>query len=92
MKKKIGKRLRTIRMERHFTQEDIEKETGIDRTTISSFELGKRNMSIENLILLANFYEVSADYILCLNDRRFIDTTELNSGDYNRILHILNKK
>lgn len=40
-------------------------ETGIEQALLSKFETGARVPPTETLIILADFYNVSIDYILC---------------------------
>lgn len=61
-------RLREIRKERKFTQVYVQMQTGIDQSLLSKYELGERIPTTENLIILADFYKVSIDYILCRSD------------------------
>ncbi|MDE5746978.1 MAG: helix-turn-helix domain-containing protein [Acetatifactor sp.] len=57
-------RLKKARKDAGYTQEQVSKETGISRTIIAYLETGKREPSLENLGILIDFYEVSADWIL----------------------------
>ena len=52
--------------------------TGIDRTTISAYELAKREPSVSNLISLANYYKVTLDFLCGRNQRMIIDITDLD--------------
>lgn len=58
------KRLKETREKQGYTQEEVALETGIPQTTISRIEKGRRQPSIENLCILIDFYEVSANWIL----------------------------
>ena len=40
-------------------------ETGIEQALLSKYETGERVPTTEALIILADFYNVSVDYILC---------------------------
>lgn len=42
--------------------------TGIEQSLLSKFETGERVPPTETLLLLAQFYGVSIDYILCRTD------------------------
>ena len=42
--------------------------TGIEQALLSKFENGERIPPTETLIKLADFYNVSIDYILCRTD------------------------
>ena len=65
--------LRKLRKERGLTQIGLQMKTGIDQALISKFESGERIPPTDALVILAEFYGVSIDYIL---DRT--DTPEVN--------------
>jgi len=56
--------LRKLRKERGLTQIALQMKTGIDQALISKFESGERIPPTDALLLLADFYGVSIDYIL----------------------------
>lgn len=57
--------LKKLRKERKLTQIALQMQTGIEQALISKFESGERIPPTETLLLLADFYNVSIDYILC---------------------------
>lgn len=59
----IGKRLRTLRMDRGISQDEIAKHLGIGRTTYVKYERGDINPA-RKLKALADFFGVSIDYLL----------------------------
>ena len=61
-------RLKQIREDRNFSQVQIAKVLNIKQNTYSQYETGNRQIPIESLIILSNFYNVSVDYILELTD------------------------
>ena len=56
--------LKKLRKEKHLTQIALQLETGIDQSLISKFESGERAPPTETLMLLADFYNTSMDYIM----------------------------
>ena len=60
--------LRKLRKERGLTQIALQMKTGIDQAQISKFETGERIPPTDALIILADFYNVSIDYILMRTD------------------------
>ena len=60
--------LRKLRKERGLTQIGLQMRTGIDQALISKFESGERIPPTDALVILADFYGVSIDYILCRTD------------------------
>ncbi|MBR3835849.1 MAG: helix-turn-helix transcriptional regulator [Clostridia bacterium] len=61
-------RLREIRKSKGVTQIALQMQTGIEQSLISKFESGERIPPTETLLILADFYNVSIDYILCRTD------------------------
>lgn len=57
-------KIKAARTDAGYTQQEVSEETGIPRSTISRIESGTRQPDIENLGILIDFYEVSADWIL----------------------------
>lgn len=60
--------LKTLRKSRNMTQIAVQMKTGIEQALISKFENGERIPPTESLIILADFYNVSIDYILGRTD------------------------
>ena len=61
-------RLKELRKGRGYTQISLQMQTGIEQALLSKFENGERVPPTETLIRLADFYDVSIDYILCRTD------------------------
>lgn len=57
-------KLKKARQDTGFTQREIERETGIKQSTIASYEIGRTQPDIETLGILADFYGVSADWLI----------------------------
>ena len=67
---KYPERMRALREDHDLTQTMVAKMLGIAQTTYSQYELYKRPMPIEYLVALCKYYEVSADYMLGLSDKK----------------------
>ena len=67
---KYPERIRALRQDNDLSQQTIAKMLGVAQTTYSQYELEKRPMPIEYLVALCKFYNVSADYILGLTDKK----------------------
>lgn len=57
-------RLKDLREDKDMTQTQISELLGIRQTVYSRYERGFQTIPVEHLIKLADFYEVSTDYIL----------------------------
>lgn len=60
--------LKELRKNRGYTQIALQMKTGIEQSLLSKFENGERTPPTETLLRLADFYDVSIDYILCRTD------------------------
>ena len=61
-------RIRDLREDRDLSQTDLAELLKIHQTTYSDYELGKVNIPISALHILADFYGVSVDYLLGRTD------------------------
>lgn len=57
-------RIRDLREDMDLRQSDLAERTGIDQRTISNYETGKTAPDAYALIRLADFFDVSVDYLL----------------------------
>ena len=57
--------LKLLRKAKGYTQLSVQMKTGIEQALLSKYETGERVPPTETLIRLADFYNVSIDYILC---------------------------
>lgn len=62
-------RLKELRKSRGYTQISLQMQTGIEQALLSKFENAERTPPTETLMRLAEFYNVSIDYILCRTDK-----------------------
>ena len=60
--------LKKLRKEAGLTQIGLQMKTGIEQALLSKFENGERTPPTDTLITLADFFNVSIDYILCRTD------------------------
>ncbi len=63
-------RLYELRRAKSITQQRLAIDLGIDQTSISSYECGKYLPTIEILVKIAEYFNVSVDYLLGLSDIR----------------------
>ena len=61
-------RIKNMREDHDITQREISKLLNISQVAYSYYELNKRNIPIELLCKLADFYNTSVDYLLYRTD------------------------
>lgn len=62
--------IRNLREDNDKKQREIADYLHIKQTTYSKYELGKINIPIETFIKLAEYYDVSVDYLLGRTDKK----------------------
>lgn len=62
-------RLRQLRTENGYTQAEIAKIVGLQDSTVRMWELGKSEPKIKTLIILADFFGVTIDYLVGRSDK-----------------------
>lgn len=60
----MGERIKYLRGKLGLKQEDVAKELGVGRTTVTNYETGFSEPSLKHLRKLAAFFDVSIDYLL----------------------------
>ena len=63
-RQKPMKNMKFIRVSRDITQLKVQMDTGISQSIISKYETGESVPTVENLMLLADYYKVSLDYLM----------------------------
>ena len=67
-RKVFGERLKSLRTERNIGQNLLAKDLNLSNASISYWETGKQEPCAEAIFKLAQYFDVSADYLLGLTD------------------------
>ncbi len=63
-------RIRNLREDSDLSQKQVAALLNVGQKTYSDYELGKTRIPLDSVILLAQFYNVSMDYITGVSDER----------------------
>lgn len=63
----IGDVLKFLREQKNVTQGELAEVLNVTRTTVSHYESNLNEPSLETLITIANFFEVTTDFLLGVN-------------------------
>lgn len=74
-------RLRKLRKEKELTQQELANILQMSRGTYAQYEIGRREPDFETLVKIADFYNVSTDYLLCREDKKIPQNEEETSED-----------
>lgn len=64
----IYQRIRALREDHDLKQKDLALILKTEQSYYAKYENGKRPIPTDRIIMLCRYYNVSADYILCLTD------------------------
>lgn len=65
---KFPERLKQLRDERGVSQAAVSKEMGVSRYAVYSYEKGKTAPTLDGLVALADYFDVTVDYLLGRSD------------------------
>lgn len=78
----LGKRLAQLRKEKKLTQRELSKELNISNSSLALYETEKRQPDYNTLNKLADYFDVSTDYLLGRTIvRKPVDTIAFHSLD-----------
>lgn len=81
-------RLRELRKQKKATQEELAKYLNVHKTTYSGYENGTREPSIDTLCKLADYFNVSLDYLV---GREFTSDIGYLNEEQKNIVFVLKK-
>lgn len=85
----FAKRLKELRTEKHISQAELATNLNLSNRTISMYEQGNSEPNVETLINIANFFNVSTDYLIGItnskdpDNRSISDTLHLSDNAIN---------
>lgn len=83
----LGENLKILRQNKKMTQQDVSDALNIPRGTYAHYEIDKREPDNATLVLLANFFGVTTDYLL----GRVEDTTISTNETISKIDHAVHE-
>lgn len=85
----FGNRIKTLRLSYNLSQVQLAEHLSVSKQTVSNWENGYIQPSIDILIRIASYFSVSTDYLLGLDDRSYIEITGLSQTQLSHIQQII---
>jgi transcriptional regulator with XRE-family HTH domain len=82
----IGARIRDVRRERGWTQDQLASAVGVSRSAVAQWETGRAGQVTTNLTRIAEVLEVGVEYLMYGEDRR--PSAEARLGDELALLRL----
>lgn len=70
--------IKNLRKQINKTQEEVAKDLNLQKQTFQNYELGKRKPDIETLIKIADYFNVSLDYLCGRQNKNLIFADSLS--------------
>ena len=83
-------RIKALRTSLGLNQVEFAAQLNVTKQSVSNWENGNILPSIDMLIKICTTYSVSADYLLCLDDKRTLDVSHLSDKQIAYIQEIVN--
>lgn len=80
-------RLENLLEEKNLTQKELAKELNVSKSTISGYITNYRKPDFYMIINLAQYFDVSTDYLLGLSEERKPAPSSLNSNE-SKLIHL----
>ncbi len=85
----FGNRLKTLRIKKKLTQQQLADLLGLTKSVISAYENGLRYPAYDVLIKIARIFKVSTDYLLGVEIKREIDTSGLTDEQVEALIVLI---
>ena len=85
----FGNKLKTLRTQNNYTQEQLAKRLSLTKSVISAYETGLRMPSYETLIAISRIFKVTTDYLLGLERNQEIDLSGLTENEISALLNLI---
>ncbi|KYC71666.1 helix-turn-helix transcriptional regulator [Heyndrickxia faecalis] len=82
----FGKRLSALRKQKGLSQYELADKLGYSRGQIANYEQGKREPDYETLQKIADFFDVTTDYLLGRTDIRTLNDEDDSLAEINKLI------
>ena len=77
----VADRIKYLREQENMTQADLARQLGITRSSVNAWEMGISVPSTQYIVELAGMFNVSTDYLLCVDRSATVGVDGLTEGD-----------
>ena len=85
----FGNRLKTLRIKKKLTQQQLADLLGLTKSVISAYENGLRYPAYDVLIKISRIFKVSTDFLLGVEIKREIDTSGLTDEQVEALIILI---
>lgn len=77
----LNEKIKKLRSSYNMSQVDLAKQLGVSKQCVSNWENDNVQPSVEMLVKIAKFFNVSADYLLDMEEKTLLDVQGLSETE-----------
>lgn len=77
----VADKIKFLRESKELTQTELAKQLGLTRSGVNAWEMGISTPSTQYIVQLSQFFNVSSDFLLGIENTSTIDVSGLNEED-----------
>mgnify|MGYP002627332391 CR=1 FL=1 len=81
-------RIKSLREQKGISQSELARQLGITRSSVNAWEMGISVPSTQYVVELAGMFNVSTDYLLCVDKSATVGVEGLTEGDI-KLVHTI---
>jgi transcriptional regulator with XRE-family HTH domain len=86
---KLSERVKELRNNRGYTQASLAGKLGVTRSAVNAWEMGNAIPSTIIIVKLAREFQVSADYLLGIDDEKMLSVSGLTTRETDSVSNII---
>ena len=86
----LNERIKDLRLANNLTQVELANDLSVTKQCVSNWENNNIQPSVDMLIKLAKYFSVSCDYLLGIENRKYLDVSNLTDTQIAHIRLIIN--
>ncbi|MBE5892220.1 MAG: helix-turn-helix transcriptional regulator [Lachnospiraceae bacterium] len=86
----FGDQVKALRSARNLSQVQLAEQLNVTKQTVCNWENNNILPSVDMLVKIALYFSVSTDYLLELNNRRYLEITGLSDIQATHIQYLIN--
>lgn len=86
----FGERISNLRISNNWTQVQLAQKLNVSKQTVSNWENNNILPSVEMLVKISQVFSSTTDYLLALDDRKYIEVSGLSEVQIAHIQQIIN--
>ena len=85
----LNDRIKELRLSNGMTQVELARGLSVSKQCVSNWENNNIQPSVDMLVKIARYFSVSTDYLLCLDNHKYINVNDLTDTHIAHIRQII---